>query len=155
MPKHKVRVARMEKVEEEYKAAQSAAELLERKLQVEPSFGRDFGLRRQGGRDFRTNLESTYIVRLYAEFEAGLRDYWRNHEKQDTKPGMSQLVKESLASRRTIPNDIVEDTIRVVRYRNSLVHEIDDQIGPDVVPCSFAEAKKIIRTYFSRLNRVW
>jgi len=60
-------------VAKEYLAAKSAADLLATRLQADPNYGDSHGWEAGDGVAFKANLESTYIVRLYAEFEAGLR----------------------------------------------------------------------------------
>ncbi len=115
-------------------------------MQLNPSYGASFGWVRQGGIAFCSNLERTYLVRMYAEFEAGLREYWSTHENETTRPGMYQLVKEALASRRKIKKDDVNDAVRVILYRNYLVHEIVDTPKDGVVPCSFDQAKGFLKS---------
>ena len=39
-----------------------------------------------------TNLQVTYLVRLFAEFEAILRDYWLNGRRRTTVPRMVDLM---------------------------------------------------------------
>src|SRR5438132_852064 len=72
------------------------------------------------------NLEGTYLIRLFAAFESGLRSYWKAVRRRKTKPGTEQLIK-SVAASRNIPDDLTEDVHKVRKYRNSLVHEEDDE----------------------------
>src|SRR5947207_121868 len=50
------------------------------------------------------NLEITYILRLFAEFEGVLRDYWIGGRKRKTVPNMRPLMN-SIAAYRDIPPD--------------------------------------------------
>ena len=52
--------------------------------------------------NFRDNLEPTYLIRLFAEFEAGLREAWALAFRQTTSPRMRDLI-DSFAARRLIP----------------------------------------------------
>ena len=99
MIKRQQRIEWIAAVAKEYLAAKSAAVLLSAQLQANPKYGRTHGWEARDGVAFETNLESTYIVRLYAEFEAGLRDYWEKHLNRATHPPMVQLLQ-SVANRR-------------------------------------------------------
>ena len=70
MIKRQQRIEWIAAVAKEYLAAKSAADLLKRELQADPNYGRKQGWDARDGASFNDNLESTYIVRLYAEFEA-------------------------------------------------------------------------------------
>lgn len=58
----------------EYFAAKASIKLLEQRLQSDPTFGLNRRWQNKDARNLRDNLESTFSIRLYAEFEAGLRD---------------------------------------------------------------------------------
>jgi hypothetical protein len=86
------------------------------------------------------NLEGTYIMRLFAEFETGARQFWDVAWGTEIK---TFDLLEGLAARRAIP-----DTDRIhghlVRdYRNSLVHERENQ--PD--PITIALARRYLCTF--------
>jgi hypothetical protein len=72
-------------------------------------------------------LEGTYLVRMFAEFETGLRLYWDS--LRDTNPRTVDLLN-SLAGQRGIPDDQRDNAHLVREYRNSLVHEREDADGP-------------------------
>src|SRR5947209_3661283 len=56
------------------------------------------------------NLEGTYLIRLFAAFESGLRSYWATIK--DTIPPPKDLI-ESIAGRRGIPDDVRDDAHEV------------------------------------------
>lgn len=116
MIKRQQRIEWIAAVAKEYLAARAAAELLDKQLHADPSYGTGRGWEARDGAAFRGNLESTYIIRIYAEFEAGLRDYWRNYLQRPTHPPMVQLLQ-SLANQR-ISTDRLEDADAVREYRN-------------------------------------
>jgi hypothetical protein len=79
------------------------------------------------------NLEATYVIRLFAEFETGARQYWGVN--WDTDPKTVDLL-DGLAARCSIP-DTQRDFAHLVRdYRNGLVHEREDK--PELVPIALA-----------------
>lgn len=94
------------------------------------------------------NLEGTYILRLFAEFETGARQYWDATWGTDIK---THDLFEALAARRSISDTDLENGHRVRIYRNSLVHERDDQSEP----LEIAMARKYLCTFFSYLPVQW
>ena len=94
------------------------------------------------------NLEGTYLIRLFAAFESGLRSYWATIK--DSSPRTTDLI-DSIAARRSIPDD-TRDAVHAVReYRNSLVHENDDETKP--VPIDISRGR--LCTFFARLPDEW
>jgi len=78
MSQRQDRIARTVAVEREYLAAYVAADLLQERLGADPAFLASHELRSRDARNLRAHLEGTYVIRLCAEFEAGLRDAWQN-----------------------------------------------------------------------------
>ena len=144
------RLDRMRNVELEFQAALSAAELLEGQLRGDPNWGNVRGWRHRDALRWAENLEATYLIRLYAEFESGLRGYWERSMNRSTTPPMKDLLV-AVAGQR-IPQPEVEAVIAVQRYRNGLVHE-GRAVGESVM--ALAEAKHRLCLYFSRLPRDW
>ncbi len=153
MIKRQQRIKWIAAVAREYVAALSAAELLKAQLRADPNYGRSQGWEAQDGAAFSDKLASTYVIRLYAEFEAGVRDYWANHLKRSTHPPMVQLLK-SLASQR-VSEDRYEDTDDVREYRNFLVH--DESVIPPLEMRIFTveDAKSCLCYFFGRLDPDW
>ena len=71
------------------------------------------------------NLEGTYIIRLFAEFETGVRQYWGAN--WDTEPKTVDLLN-GLAARCGIPDTQRENAHLVRDFRNGLVHEREDKL---------------------------
>jgi hypothetical protein len=154
MIKRQTRINRIKEVAEEYRAGKTAADLLQAELKKNPSYGDTHGWASRAGRDFRDNLEGTYIVRLYAEFEATLRDYWLNGLGRDTEPPMVQLVNDAIPNQH-FPSDYVEGADEVRRFRNYLVHDSGDEMPADVVLLSLPEVERRLKQYLSRLKADW
>jgi hypothetical protein len=94
------------------------------------------------------HLEGTYVVRLFAEFETGLRSYWRAVRR--TRPSAEVLIDRVSDLRRIRPG--VSDHVHGVRdYLNQLVHEREG--AGTRVP--IALARRRLCMYFDRLPRVW
>ena len=93
-------------------------------------------------------LEPTYFVRLFAEFETGIRQYWDT--TRDTNPKTRDLI-DSLAAKRPIPRTVLVNAHQVREYRNSLVHEREDT--PQEIRMD--EARGVLCTFFSFLPNSW
>lgn len=93
-------------------------------------------------------LEGTYIIRLFAEFETGLRLYWATI--RETEPPTQHLL-DGIATRREIPAGRLADAHAAREYRNSLVHERDEEMAP----ISIAEARGYLCLFFAFLPRIW
>ena len=95
-----------------------------------------------------SNLEGTYIIRLFAEFETGARQYW--NATWATDPKTVDLL-DGLAARRAIP-DTQRDNAHLVRdYRNGLVHDREDILA--AVPMDVA--RHHLCHFFSFLPLTW
>jgi hypothetical protein len=154
MTKREFRIKRLKAVAEEYRAAQSAATLLGEELKKNPSFGDAHGWSNTAGKGFQNNLEATFIVRLYAEFEATLRDYWEKYRERDTRPPMYQLLRHAIPDQRFRQDDIDNaDDVRI--YRNHLIHDSEDEPPEEIVVVSVRDAELYLRTYLSRMHYDW
>jgi hypothetical protein len=94
-------------------------------------------------------LEGTYIIRLFAEFETGLRQFWES--VRDTHPRTRDLL-EGIAATRAIPDQQLSDAHEVRECRNSLVHEREDE---EAEPIPIAVARGYLCRFFSFLPYQW
>jgi hypothetical protein len=154
MNRRQQRLQRIANVAQEFLAARTAAEWLRNCQEKDPSFGNEYGWDAKAGIDFYENMEATYIVRMYAEFEAGLRDYWKTYLKQGTHPKMVQLVNHAIPNQH-FSQDIIDDADEVRVYRNYLVHDIEDEVPAGVRRFTVATAKRCLCAYFGRLDARW
>lgn len=145
--KRQERIERMTRVEREFRAAAIAADLLWEKLREDPSFLLP-SLRARDGEAMRKNIEIAFLIRLFAEFEAGLRDAWSQAFGRKTKPQMKGLV-DQIATQRNVPAPDVAAVHRVREYRNSLVH------GGEAETVSIEEARGSLNRFFARLPEDW
>ena len=139
--------SRIKAVEREYMAIRQAADRFRRAALDDPTILQE-NLRPGDIITATGNLEGTYVIRLFAEFEAGARQFWGAN--WTTYPKTVDLL-DGLVARCRIP-DTQRDKAHLVRdYRNGLVHEREDE--PEVVP--IATARHYLCHFFSFLPRRW
>ena len=99
------------------------------------------------------NLEGTYIVRLFAAFEAALRTYDRwKHQDPNRMTDASTMIAEIGGKRnRGIQQHIRDGAQRVRRVRNFWAHESDDDPGPMTID----EARARLQSYLHELPDEW
>src|SRR4051812_6741662 len=113
---------RLKQVEREYQTARLAMDRLEWDARDDPAVltqtmsYRDIGL-------VTGRLEETYLVRLFSEFEAALRQFLR--VKRLRVPGNARPLINRVVDKVRIANRLALDVHRVRDYRNSLVHETE------------------------------
>ena len=95
-------------------------------------------------------LEGTYFIRLFAEFETGLRVFLQRVRRR-APPSRTRDLLDGVAASRGIPNERLQDAHSVREYRNSLLHERED----DTVPIPIKEARGYLCWFFSFLPRSW
>ncbi|HLX61723.1 MAG TPA: hypothetical protein VKX17_10620 [Planctomycetota bacterium] len=93
----------------------------------------------------RNNLEKTYVIRLFSEFEGALRTFWRLGRRRGTKPIMEVLM-DSISSYQSIPTDVVGRAHEIREYRNDLVHK-----NAPAVVFSLDEIRHHLCTFLSHL----
>jgi hypothetical protein len=100
------------------------------------------------------NLETTYLVRLWAEFETALLSYYRFLEGDpQARIGALDLVNTLAAIRRgrAIADAVRLEVHEVREYRNSLVHERTDPTPP----VGLVEARSRLNTFLGKLPDRW
>lgn len=80
-------------------------------------------------------LEGTYLIRLFAEFETGLRSYWELTRKSDPPTRTRDLI-DSIAAKRSIADASRSEVHAVREYRNTLIHQRETTSSP--VPVALA-----------------
>lgn len=144
------RIERMRAVEREFDVAVMAGDALDEALQHNTALLTTAGLHLADFKSLRATLEATFIIRLFAEFETGIRDYWNKGLHRSPRARIRDIV-ESLASRRRILDAIKINVHAVRRYRNRLVHEED--ADADLV--SIEEARGSLCRFFGYLPGDW
>ena len=111
--------SRIKAVEREYVAMRQAAARFLRHALDDPTILQE-NLRHGEIVVASRNLEGTYVMRLFAEFETAARQFWET--TWDTDPKTVDLLN-GLAARCRIPETQRDNGHLVRDYRNSLVHE--------------------------------
>ncbi len=92
-------------------------------------------------------IEATYVIRMWAEFETALRSYRRhvmgNHDDQIQTRNLLEWTA-GVKQGRAISADVRDDVNEVREYRNFLVHARDDQAPPAAI--TIEEARKRLNT---------
>jgi hypothetical protein len=147
MPHNHQWQSRIKAVEREYLAMRQAADRFQQAALTDPTILRE-KLRHGEIVMASKNLEGTFVIRLFAEFETGARQYWAVH--WPTYPKTSDLL-DGLAARCGVP-DLQRTKAHSVReYRNGLVHEREEKAQE--IPIS--EARSYLCRYFSFLPHQW
>jgi hypothetical protein len=147
MPHRHEWLSRIKAVEREHLAMRYAAEHFQQAALVDPNILKE-DLRQREIIAASKNLEGTYIVRLFAEFETGARQFWVAN--WDSEPRTVDLLN-GLAARCVIPETYRDNAHLVREYRNALVHEREEK--PEVVP--IAVARRYLCRFFSFLPSRW
>ena len=147
MPHNHEWQTRIKTVEREYVAMRQAADRFLKSAIDDPTILLE-SLRHREIVRASQNLEGTYLMRLFAEFEAGAREYWATQRR--SHPKTIDLLN-GIAARRGIPLTPTENAHRVREYRNSLVHERES------VPRtpSLAAARSHLCIFFNFLPPYW
>jgi hypothetical protein len=147
MPHNHEWQSRIKAVEREYMAMRQAADRFREEARTDPTII-EGDLRHREIVTASTNLEGTYLIRLFAEFETGARQYWAT--QWDSHPKTVDLL-DGLAARCKITETHRDNAHAVREYRNALVHEREDR--PKALPIS--EVRSYLCTFFSFLPRQW
>ncbi|HET6884293.1 MAG TPA: hypothetical protein VFI31_29340 [Pirellulales bacterium] len=139
-------------VEKEYKAARLAVDRLAAGLTASPDAITDDETRAYL-RNADANLEGTYIVRLFAAFEAALRSYDRARHNDPTREQVASVLIDTTGGRRRqgISATVRQGAHEVRIVRNFWAHESDE--APP--PMSIADARRRLQLFLSWLPDEW
>jgi hypothetical protein len=140
------------RVQDELEAARFAVSAVLRDWHVHTSAARARAagaLTTEHLRRCRDHLEITYVLRLFAAWEAVLRDYWVHGLGRRTDPDLKPLI-DSLATRRNV-DDRTLATVHSFRvFRNALVHENLGELRYD-----YAQVTRGLAVFISYLPPSW
>lgn len=114
-------IVKMGLIEQEYRAAALAISDLLRRVLRDPSVLDANTVVPGDLRSCRDNLEITYVVRMFAVFEEGLREARRVVHGKD-RPIRTYDLLQQCAARQHIPYDHLSNVHRVREYRNAALH---------------------------------
>lgn len=146
MPFRKEWIDRIKAAQRAWEVMRFASDSLQQRISGDPTLlPASFSMR-----DLSTaiaELEGTYVVRLFAEFEAGLRQYWAT--TRSTHPRTRDLI-DGIAAARAIPHDSINDVHVIREYRNGIVHEREEITSTAMDVC-----QRHLCIFFSRLPDRW
>lgn len=137
----------------EYRSARAALDRLKAAVAAKPDFLKKDTVARRYLRDADANLEGTYIVRLFAAFEAALRSYDRARHDDPNRTTDAATMIDMIGGRRgrgILPN-IRRRAHEVRHVRNFWAHESDMNPGPMTID----EARARLQLYLSELPDEW
>jgi len=131
----------------EYKATRAAVDWLRADLQDTPDLRNQLEeAARDNLRNSHLNLEGTYIVRLFAAFEAALRSYDRSKHNDPIRRTDASAMIDQIGGKRNrgIPMADRNRAHAVRGVRNFWAHESDDDPGPMSVDVARASLQKFL-----------
>jgi hypothetical protein len=139
---------RIKAVEREYSSARRAVDLLSGAVGRDPSALGEAG----NPRDLRSaseNLEGTYLVRMFAEFETGIRCFWKTvRPRAHTQ---TETLLNRVGGQCRIPQDVINLAHSTRKYRNNLLHDRDEEVESVAI----SDARQRLQHYLSRLPNEW
>ena len=144
-------IRRLRGVQTEFEAAKQALAYVERHWQQQTIYQE---VPRLGPRDFAEasrNIERTYFIRLFAEFEGVLKDHLAtNHPsvRISDKPVIDWLIRRTVQSEALTVHPALRAKLDAVRnYRNSIAHH-----GRSFTPAiTLVAALSTLNTFLARL----
>ncbi len=137
-------------VEREGELVAVALVVLEDRLRQDPSVLRQYGLQRADFSAGMLNREGTYVIRVFAEFESGLREAWERAFGETTHPKSVDLLQ-AFAARCRVPPQRLVDADRVRIFRNNLVHAHDE--ATEKIPLN--SVRRYLCRFLSHLPENW
>ena len=143
------RKERIEALVPTFRAAKASAAYFHVVCLANPTLVEGKGFRIRYIRDCCSELEDTYLIRAFAEFEVTLRDFWENGRGRATRPEAKSMIASLTSHLRVRPDDL--DNVHAVReYRNALIHG-----GVLPAKVTLPAAQKYLCLFVSRLPKDW
>ena len=141
-------ILRIGAVEAEYRAAALAVAQLLSRAARDPTVLGSGEVTHAHVRACRSNLEQTYLVRMFAVFEEALREIRRTVYGK-TGAIQTYMLLEQCASRQHVVADDLDNAHLVRDYRNSIVH------GGEAVPVTLPQARQWLCKFFKWMPPEW
>lgn len=141
-------LARIRDVEREHTAIRFAIEHLLQSVQGGATALKE-NLKRLDLNRASTNLEFTYTIRLFAEFEAGLKRFLKS--KKLKVPRNARRLIDRVAARIGIAGDLLLNVHKVRDCRNRFAHDLEQEVEP----LTIRKATSFLCTFFDRLQTAW
>lgn len=136
-------------IENEYQVAVIAMKRLSTDAGHDPNIlGRD--LRFRNVKEAQEKLSATYAIRMFAEFETGLRTSWVV-TRTDPEPTSIAEIIDRIASRARIVGDYLANAHRARRYRNRQIHDNQEE-GEHL---AVVDCRSYLNNYLGRMPMDW
>ncbi|HVS69660.1 MAG TPA: hypothetical protein VHQ47_00225 [Phycisphaerae bacterium] len=135
----------------EYRVCRIAVERLYHQFQQDPSSVPRSQIRVPELPRTLRRLENTFLVHIFALFEAALRELWANAFHRTTDPPVRVLIDVVGAATKFLPSNFIDPVHQVRELRNAIVH----LNLPAPPPYTFSEAAHDLRAYLSLMPRQW
>ena len=122
---------RLKEVEKEHTASRIAMDRFRSQAAQDPTLLRGVGFPDIGRAS--DQLEGTYIIRLFAEFETALRTFWTTYRPTEP-PSRAIDLMNGVASTARIDPDPLAAAHEVRRFRNVLAHNREEPANPVAIP---------------------
>ncbi len=98
-------------------------------------------------RSYKEKLEQTYLIRLFAEFETGIKDHWKHGLGNDAFTRIMDVI-DSLASKYRVFDQTRVQVHKVRMWRNHLVHDDDS----DATATPLKDARRCLGRFLGHLD---
>lgn len=145
--------AHIQEVWGEFKAARLAVSRLKEQVNADANIvAGEHGVREHLS-SADANLEGTYIVRIFAAFEAALRSYDRYHfDDPDRETRAATMIDQLGALNHVRVRIPIRDGVhRVRRIRNYWAHDTDE----DPNPMPIDQVRGLLQAYLDRFPKGW
>lgn len=142
---------KLDLVSVEYRVCRLAADRLWLSIEQDPTLIIQLQMKRAEIRETIRRLEYTYIVRMFAAFEAALREIWTGAFRRKTEPPVRDLIDATAAANTFMTTDMLRAAHQVREYRNSIVHV--NALSENTF--SLLEAAAHLKEFLSFMPRQW
>ncbi len=142
-------LSRIRSVEREHAAARLAMRRLMEARDRDAALS-DIDLKLRDARNALDRLEATYVIRLFAEFESGLRSCWAARRSTEA-PSRTRDLMDGLSASERIPFEKQAEAHAVREFRNLLVHERRSLS----TPIAISDARHHLCVFFRFLPPKW
>ncbi len=136
-------------IEHEYWVADLAMRRLADQARRDPTI-LDRDMRVRGIAEALSNLNGTYGIRLFAEFETGLRKFWGTTRIEAEPRGIAEII-DRIAARHGIGHVELTNAHRARRYRNRQIHD-SEEVGETL---EMSDCRSVLCTFLGKMPPNW
>ncbi|GAC1472440.1 MAG: hypothetical protein NVSMB9_19650 [Isosphaeraceae bacterium] len=136
-------------IEHEYRITLIAVRRLADQARHDPTI-LDKNMRVHGIGEALSNLNATYAIRLFAEFETGLRKFWVATRTAREPRGIAEIM-DRIAARYGIGHDDLTNAHRSRMYRNRQIHD-NEQEGETI---EVRDCRSFLCIFLSKMPSTW